>query len=293
MVWYGVCVWTAWRILIALEEKHLPYRGVCVSFSSGVLKSPFFRALNPRMRIPVLVEPVDGLAPPADGSTAPPAQEDGAVATATSGIARLSPFRSIISESSAILEFLERKYPSPVCMPRALPLFGVAQSRLHESNEILSVVGDLVVYLRRFPPEKRSPQLVDAKWATVERELRLWEAYLDGHHFLVDADTPYLCDFVLFTNIAYAVRCGLQLDGLYPRLATFYMRLCERPSIDKTWPPHWRTSFGSKVLTKCFQCAGKPTGRCECQRQPGSAPPPSPLQGQQYQGAPDPAGQTQ
>ena len=55
---YGMdCI--AWRILIALEEKQLPYRSVCVSFSSGVLKSPFFRALNPRMRIPVLVEPIE------------------------------------------------------------------------------------------------------------------------------------------------------------------------------------------------------------------------------------------
>lgn len=239
-----------------------------MSFSSGVLKSPFFRSLNPRMRIPVLVEPVDGLAAPSTTQESGGADDSGVA----SGLSRLSPFRSVIYESSAILEFLERKYPAPNCMPRALPLFALAQSRLHESNEILSVVGDLVVYLRRFPPEKRNPALVDAKWATVENELRLWEAYLDGHQFLVDADTPFLCDYVLFTNIAYAVRCGLQLDGIYPRLATFYMRLCARPSIDKTWPPHWRTSFGTKVLTKCFRCAGKgqlELGRtCECQQQP-------------------------
>lgn len=263
----------AWRILIALEEKRLPYRGVCVSFSSGVLKSPFFRSLNPRMRIPVLVEPVDGAATESERGDSPGGGDDSGVA---SSLSRLSPFRAVIYESSAILEFLERKYPAPACMPRELPRFAVAQSRLHESNEILSVVGDLVVYLRRFPPEKRNPALVDAKWATVENELRLWEAYLDGHQFLADADTPFLCDFVLFTNIAYAVRCGLQLDGLYPRLATFYMRLCARPSIDKTWPPHWRTSFGSKVLTKCFRCSGKgqlELGRaCECQQPARTAP---------------------
>ncbi|RLN26420.1 hypothetical protein BBJ28_00010594 [Nothophytophthora sp. Chile5] len=272
VVYWGSGSPQAWRILIALEEKQLPYRSVCVSFSSGVLKTPFFRALNPRMRIPVLVEPAELPMVSEGDSDAAKATKD-AVAAAAMGISRLltpdaAQYRTIVYESGAILEYLEKKYPLMPCMPESPALYAVAQSRLHEANEILSAVGDLVVYLRRFPQGKRNPALVDAKWASVENELSLWEAYLNGHQFLVDPDTPYLCDFTLFTNIAYAVRCGLQLDGLYPRLAMFYVRLCARASIETTWPPHWRTTFGSKVLTKCCYCGGRSEQPCVCKQQP-------------------------
>ncbi|OWZ13162.1 hypothetical protein PHMEG_00013569 [Phytophthora megakarya] len=286
VVYWGSGSPQAWRILIALEEKKLPYRSVCVSFSSGVLKSAFFRALNPRMRIPVLVEPPVELPPPTESAAEKTLTPKSKVAEAAMGISRLmthstTQHRTIVYESGAILEYLEKKYANAPCMPAAPALYAVAQSRLHEANEILSVVGDLVVYLRRFPLEKRNPAVVNAKWASVENELSLWEAYLDGHQFLVDSEVPYLCDFTLFTNVAYAVRCGLQLDGLYPRLAMFYVRLCARASIEATWPPHWRTTFGSKVLTKtCCYCGGRAEQPCVCKQRPVAPPamvPPAPI----------------
>ncbi|KAL3667769.1 hypothetical protein V7S43_007320 [Phytophthora oleae] len=286
VVYWGSGSPQAWRILIALEEKKLPYRSVCVSFSSGVLKSAFFRALNPRMRIPVLVEPVELPPRSENGKKDEPLDPKSKVAEAAMGISRLmtqttSQYRTIVYESGAILEYLEKKYPEAPCMPESPALYAVAQSRLHEANEILSVVGDLVVYLRRFPQEKRNPAIVNAKWASVENELNLWESYLDGHQFLVDAEVPHLCDFTLFTNVAYAVRCGLQLDGLYPRLAMFYVRLCARASIETTWPPHWRTTFGSKVLTKtCCYCGGRADQPCVCKQRPLAPPnmvPPPPV----------------
>lgn len=70
----------AWRVLLALEEKGLPYEGRMLSFSrsdaavsfrppipptppplalplrSGVLKTPQFRALNPRGMVPIFVD---------------------------------------------------------------------------------------------------------------------------------------------------------------------------------------------------------------------------------------------
>ncbi|POM70639.1 Hypothetical protein PHPALM_12892 [Phytophthora palmivora] len=223
------------------------------------------------MRIPVLVEPVE-LPPPSEQEKEKTLTPKSKVAEAAMGISRLmtqttTQHRTIVYESGAILEYLEKKYAHAPCMPTAPALYAVAQSRLHEANEILSVVGDLVVYLRRFPQEKRNPAIVNAKWASVENELNLWEAYLDGHQFLVDPEVPYLCDFTLFTNVAYA------LDGLYPRLAMFYVRLCARASIETTWPPHWRTTFGSKVLTKtCCYCGGKADQPCVCKQRPVAPP---------------------
>lgn len=268
------CLPTAWRVLVALEEKRVPYRGVCVSFASGVLKTPFFRALNPRMRVPVLVEPVEPsghsslttTTSPSSTTTKPSSAaasvEVAAIAQGISHLLALSHERVIVTESAAILEFLERKFPHPPTLPVSLSLFALAQSRLHEANEILSVVGDLVVYLRRFPPDVRNASVVASKWAAVDAELSFWERQLDGTQYLAATDTPFLCDFVLFTNIAYAVRCGLRLDGLYPRLAAFYARLSARASIAATWPPHWRTSPGSRVLTTCSKCRSRT--QCEC-----------------------------
>ncbi len=204
----------AWRVLIALEEKKIDYRSVCVSFSSGVLKGTVFQQLNPRMKVPVFV----------DG---------------TAGI--------VLYECSAILAYLEQFFPHPL-MPISDPKsFGIAQTRLHESNEVLSIVGEMVVYLRRMAQaQKNHPQantimknpkidsVLQAKWAGLESELKLWEQYLSDNLY-VAGNEMYLCDIVVFTNIAYAVRCGLQLDGLYPRLAMFYLRMCARPSIEKTY----------------------------------------------------------
>ncbi|KAF0704776.1 hypothetical protein AaE_014759 [Aphanomyces astaci] len=228
-----------WRVLIALEEKNIEYRSVCASFSSGVLKSPAFRQLNPRMRVPVYV----------DG---------------TAGV--------ILYECDAILAFLERFYPNPL-MPTDPKSFAIAETRLHEANEVLSTVGEMVVYLRRAQSNakkniKTNMDMLHAKWNVLETELKLWEMYLDGRQYLVGNDA-FLCDVVVFTNVAYAVRCGLQLDGLYPRLAMWYLRMCSRPSVEKTWPPHWKTTIGFTVLARCHFCICQ--GECVCSCSPSSS----------------------
>lgn len=175
------------------------------------------------MRVPVLIEPVNEVT----GS------------------------RTTLYECSAILEYLERTYTGRPCMPPSTNLaqFAIAEMRFHESNELLSVLGDLITYLRRVSSEERNQALLKTKLNQVEIELNLWESYLTGNAFLVDSNQPYLCDFTLFTNLAYAVRCGLQLDGLYPRLAMFYTRIRARPSVQNTWPPHWKVTEGTKILS--------------------------------------------
>ncbi len=65
-----------WRVWLALEHKGLPYELKMLSFDKGDLKTPEFRALNPRGRVPVIVD--DGFA---------------------------------LFESAAIVEFLEDKQP--------------------------------------------------------------------------------------------------------------------------------------------------------------------------------------
>lgn len=46
----------AWRVWLALERKGVPYHRKTLSFDAGDLKTAEFGALNPRRRVPVLVD---------------------------------------------------------------------------------------------------------------------------------------------------------------------------------------------------------------------------------------------
>ncbi|MBV9621453.1 MAG: glutathione S-transferase N-terminal domain-containing protein, partial [Gammaproteobacteria bacterium] len=67
----------AWRVLLALEHKRLPYVSHVLQFSKQEHKSPAMLAMNPRGKLPVL--------------------KDGDY---------------VCFESLAILYYLERKYPA-------------------------------------------------------------------------------------------------------------------------------------------------------------------------------------
>lgn len=70
------------RVQIALREKGIAYEEVVVDLPGGALKSPEFLRLNPFGQVPVL--------------------EDGG---------------TVITESIAILEYLEERHPSPALLP--------------------------------------------------------------------------------------------------------------------------------------------------------------------------------
>ncbi len=89
-LYYGSGSPYAWRAQFALEHKALPYELKVLSFAAGDTRKPEFLALNPRHRVPVLVE------------------DD-----------------FVLYESSAIVEYLDEAYPG-----RGAPLFpGDARTR--------------------------------------------------------------------------------------------------------------------------------------------------------------------
>src|SRR4030081_41494 len=55
-LYYGSGSPYAWRVQLALEHKALPYERKVLSFSAGDTRKPEFLALNPRHRVPVLVD---------------------------------------------------------------------------------------------------------------------------------------------------------------------------------------------------------------------------------------------
>ncbi len=84
--YYGSGSPYAWKVHLALEHKALPYERKVLSFSAGDTRKPEFVALNPRHRVPTIV----------DGDF-------------------------VLYESSAIVEYLEDAYPG-----RGAPLFPAA-----------------------------------------------------------------------------------------------------------------------------------------------------------------------
>src|SRR4051794_37399111 len=82
-LYYGSGSPFAWRVQLALEHKALPYERKVLSFSAGDTRKPEFVALNPRHRVPTIV----------DGDF-------------------------VLYESNAIVEYLEEAYPG-----RGQPLF--------------------------------------------------------------------------------------------------------------------------------------------------------------------------
>ncbi len=89
----------AWKVWLALEHKKLPYEAKRMHFENGDLKTPEFTAINPRRKVPALVD--NGFA---------------------------------MYESAAILEYLEDRYPDSgePLWPRDVQARAVARRRAAE-----------------------------------------------------------------------------------------------------------------------------------------------------------------
>jgi glutathione S-transferase len=105
-LYYGSGSPYAWRVWLALEHKGVPYHLKALSFDAGDLKSPEFGTLNPRRRVPVLVD------------------DDFALA-----------------ESAAIVEYIEERWSSGPALFARDPRSRATQRRMvREADEYL---GDL------------------------------------------------------------------------------------------------------------------------------------------------------
>jgi len=203
-----------WRALLALAAKGLPFTPRLLSGQKKEQKEPAFLALNPRGRTPVL----------ARGDL-------------------------VVTESIAILAYLERAHPTP-------PLFGsspletariweevaVAEHDLRDAAD--AVIGPV------FRGEEVTPGMHEGA-----RRLRAELVRLDGRL----AGGAYLCgdrisaaDCFVFPDVRLALRAAerapevmrrLELAPLAdfaPRLRAWVDRIEALPGYELTYPPHWR-----------------------------------------------------
>jgi len=211
-LYYGSGSPYAWRVQLALEHKALPYELKVLSFSAGDTRKPEFLALNPRHRVPVLV----------DGDF-------------------------VLYESNAIVEYLDEAYPG-----RGAPLFpGDAKARAIVRRLILEVdnysdksTDVLLDQAFSVKPEQRDAKKVADGRQTVVDELVVMTNAMRGDYF---AGTLSAADFALYPLIAFLFRAekvklpDLDANGMLTApLRAWKARVEALPFFAKTVPPHWK-----------------------------------------------------
>ncbi|SED89098.1 glutathione S-transferase [Rhizobiales bacterium GAS188] len=214
--YYGSGSPYAWRVWLALELKRIAYTQKTMSFDAGDLETPQFTALNPRRKVPVIVD--DGFA---------------------------------LGESAAIVEYIEEKWPGE---PRlfSADLGQRAQQRrmIREADAyVVAILERLVQAVLLTPRERWSQDEIGARLADLRQELAAWEelasweAGVAGDYL---AGPLSAVDFTLFPLLALILRITGRLPGfareqiLGPRMGAWMARMEALPSTRSTWPPHWR-----------------------------------------------------
>ncbi|XP_048403189.1 glutathione S-transferase A-like [Stegostoma tigrinum] len=200
-----------WRVMIALEEKKLQgYKRQLLSFEKMDHKSSEVLAVNPRGQLPCFRH----------GDT-------------------------ILNESFGVCLYLENQFKSQGT--QLIPDTGNEQAlvyqRMHEVLTLQEKLAVVTFYDWKFPENERHDSAVERNKKALKEELMLWERYLEklGPGSYIAGKNFTMADVMLFPQVAFAVRFGLSTDK-YPKLMEYYMKVKERPSIQASWPPHWKES---------------------------------------------------
>jgi glutathione S-transferase len=211
VLYYGSGSPYAWRVQLALEHKALPYERQVLSFAAGDTRKPQFLALNPRHRVPVLVD------------------DD-----------------FVLYESNAIVEYLDDAYPATGArlFPVGVRARALARRLIMEVDDnFADAIDPLITQAFGKKPDARDLQEIARGRQLVVEELALFTKAMQGD-FL--AGPLGAADFALYPMVALVQRCELKLpdldaDGmLTPELRAWKGRIEGLPFFDKTVPPHWR-----------------------------------------------------
>ncbi len=215
-VFWGSGSGPAWRVLLALAIKGVPYESHLLSFSKGEHRSPEMLAMSSRGKVPAM----------RDGSF-------------------------VLCESLAILTYLDRKYPAKPLFGATPEEAGTITRVIMEhqcyGEPAISVVTRPLLFGKL--EEQRAG--VNEGLPALREELSRLETQLNGHDFFV-GDTVSAADIFVFPMIktieravgkpgAETVDHGLRpLASAFPKLAAWVTRIEATPGYDATYPPHWR-----------------------------------------------------
>jgi glutathione S-transferase len=210
--YYGSGSPYAWRVWLALEHKALPYELHVMSFSAGDLKTDAFRAINPRGRVPAIV----------DGDYK-------------------------LGESAAIVEYLQDAYPgsgSPL-FPLDARARGQARRMIREADEYFAHRMESLVDLL-LDSDSPDPAAVSRAGEAFLAEAAVLEQSAASPFLAGDVGAV---DFTVYPIIALTLRMqdrkqpqlGIR-ESLGPRLAAWMKRIEALPYFERTYPPHWKAA---------------------------------------------------
>lgn len=207
----------AWPVQLALQEKALPHESVQLSFANGDNRSADFLALNPRGKVPVLVH---------NDIT--------------------------VYESHACVEYLEAAFPEPALRPASASARALDLVRRFETSYIYPAADAAISYTSYSSTLTREEWDADhlaALAVPLVEEFSRWDDYLADCEWLCGDPAPTLADLFLIPFVMYMHRFGFDYGARgMSNLAAYHGRARNRPSVQATWPPHWRESEGDPTF---------------------------------------------
>jgi glutathione S-transferase len=208
----------AWRVLLALEYKRLPYVSHLLQFSRQEHQSPQMLALNPRGRVPVL--------------------KDGDY---------------VCFESLAILYYLDLKYRQPPLFGRTPQEAGTIMRVICEYQAYIEPHLTRIVRAVFDGDADLAGDAITAAMHAVASEARTIEGRLSKSDWIV-GESCSAVDLVIFPGIQLLRRAlekpqavelsarFMPVEVNYPALGRWLARVAALPGYQRTYPPHWRTS---------------------------------------------------
>lgn len=203
----------SWKVWMSLEHLRVPYDLRVVSADAGDLGSPDFRALNPRGKVPVIVD--DGF---------------------------------VLAESSVIVEYLEERHARPGARlwpvddrARALARKTAAEGDAYIYPHVRKLVVELLMRKAGTPETGQ----IDEARAALRGELAgldssIQDAFLAGPSVTAADFTVY--PFLAVLNRVATRKPEHRLGEVVPKgIAAWMVRVEALPVVARTMPPHWRT----------------------------------------------------
>jgi glutathione S-transferase len=190
----------AWRVWLALTHKGLPFEWKLLSFDAGDLAKPAFHAINPREKVPAIVD--DGFA---------------------------------LYESAAILEYLEDKKPEPRLFSADIKQRATQRRLIREADAYFAVAMEhlLEAVMEKKPADPEPMRSEIARW-----EAALAGDFLAGP--MSAADFTLYPMAALLERVAARNPQAMPADLITPRLAAWMARMAALDIVQNTRPPHWK-----------------------------------------------------
>lgn len=203
----------AWRAMLGAVIQGTPFTDRLLSFSDKDHRAPEYLALNPRGKVPTLV--------------------DGDV---------------VVYESLAILAYLDRRFPARPLFGRTPREAGRIWQRVFEIDGYLAtpaIDGARKIFRGTLDDDAR------AKLSGVRSEFDQAEAWIAEGGAVVGSDLT-AADATLYPFVAFLRRVAPRVPDVakalgigdfgenFPHLARWAARIEALPGFQQTYPPHWR-----------------------------------------------------